>query len=809
MLRDLRFAARTLRNNLAFTFAVAVGLGLALGSTGAIFSLVDGLWLRPLAVPDAGRLAWVFQTSPTESTGVWSFPDYEHLRGRLSSFSGLAARGRRGVTITEPSGRTELLLVNAVTTNFFSTLGVAPLHGRLFGPGDEGWLAGTPAVVLGHAFWQRRFGGDRGVVGRTIDLGRSDGRVPATIVGVLPASFRELTPDADRDVWVPLETWSRLAGAAELTQRDFRWLDVIGRLGDGLRADAASAEAASAAAALAVSFPATHATRSARVVSERSFRLEIAGANAAGLLALVLLVVVITGVNVANLMLSRTADRAREIAVRLAIGADRGHIIRHLWAESVLLGTVGGALSLLVAMWLVRVLPWLLVPPPGFQPSTIFAVDARVVIFTVAVTAVTTLLFSVAPIAAAARTSVASLLKTGRLTLRSGSGARLGRGLVIAQVAVSMVLVSSAAVLGRSFIATRTAELGFGRRPVLTAWIPAPVERSRGRLAVERLRAVPGVADVAVAIRAPLSLSGGGMARSVAAPAGLHQSAPFGLKSDVKFNAVTSNYFSVMGTRLLEGRTFDEEEAAGAPGAMVNAQFARAFFPGRSAVGQLIRVNGRAAADLRIVGVVENSAIVSIGEAPEPYLYVPFWSAEYGELTFLVAAHDEIPGDLGGLVNSTLSSIDPALEPRRTISMAQYIQFSASTYQATAALALALAAIGLLMTAFGVYGVMAYRTSRRAKEIGIRMALGAARGQVLRMVLREGARVGALGMAVGIPAALAATTLLRSMLFGVEPWDGPAFVAGSVALSAAVGLATLLPALRAARLTPSRALRES
>jgi putative ABC transport system permease protein len=805
VLRDLRLAARSLRKNFGFTLAVSLGLGLALGSTGAIFSLVDGLWLRPLDVPDANRLAWVFQTTQADSTGVWSYPEYERLRDRLSSFSGLAARGRRGVEIADAGGRTELLLINAVSSNFFSTLGVAPLHGRLFAPGDEPWLDGTPAVVLGHAFWQRRYGGAPSVVGRTLDLGRGASRVPATIVGVLPASFRELTPDADRDLWVPLQTWTRLAGPDELAQHEFRWLDLIGRLRDGVSARAASAEAAAATGAVLAEFPGAAVERGARVVSEREFRFEVGGANAAGLLALVLLVVVITGVNVANLMLARTADRAGEFAVRLAIGAERRHLVRHLWTESALLGVLGAGVSLLAAMWLIRILPWLLVPPPGFRAFTVFAVDVRVVVFTVAVTAVTTALFSVAPIAAASRTSVASLLKSGRVSLKGGSAARVGKGLVVAQVAVSMVLVSSAAVLGRSFIATRNADLGFGRHPVLTAWIPMLASQPLAKTAAERLRALPGVEDVAVAVRAPLSLSGGGMARQVLVPGA--ETGRGATPTDVKFNAVDGRYFAVMGTRVLEGRVFADDD--GAEAAVVNDQFARTFFSGRSAIGGLVRVIGAAPKDVRVVGVVENSAISSIGEAPEPYMYLPFWSGEYGELTFLIGTRGDIPADLGGLVSSTLAALDRSLEPRRTIAMSQYIQFSAATYQATAALALALAAIGLLMTAFGVYGVIAYRTSRRAKEIGIRMALGAARGQVIGMVLREGVRVGALGMAFGIPAALAATTLLRSMLFGVHPWDGPAFVAGAVILSAAIGLAALVPALRAARLTPSRALRES
>lgn len=807
MLRDLRIAARTLRNNATFTVAVTLALGLAIGSTGAIFSLVDGLWLRPLAVRDPGQIVWLFSTTPAESSGIWSYPQYEALRDRTSSFSGVAALGRRGVTSADAAGNAELLLVNVVTANFFTTLGVNALHGRLFGPQDGGWLADEPGVVLGYTYWSRRFGGDPAVVGRTIDIGRGPSRVPLKVLAVLPRSFRELAPDADRDLWMSPRAWARIGGSEELSQPDFRWFDVIARIRDGVTPEAAAPEVASVAAALADSSPAG-VRRGARVVSDSKFRLEQGGSNAAGLLALVLLVVGITCVNVANLLLARSADRARELALRVAIGANRRQILRHLWAESALLGLAGGIASLLVAMWLIRLLPSLLVAPPGFRAFTIFEVDARVVAFTAGVTAMTTLLFSLAPILAAARTDVATLLRSGPIPASGGRGhGRVGSRLVILQVAISMVLVSSAAVLGRSFMETRRAALGFGRHPVLTLWVaPADVSRSTLAAAVGRLAAQPGVDGVAVAIRAPLSLSGGGMARPVFVPGESEQAE--GSLPEVKYNAVSANYFSVMDARVREGRPFTTADEAGEPVALVNERFAATFFPGRSALGGIIRVGGRGAPDRRIVGIVENSVINAIGEPVEPYFYLPFRADEHGELTFLLASRGEMSAGLGRLAGSTLKAIDPRLEPRRTIAMSEYIAFSASSYQATAALAVALAAIGLVMTAIGVYGVIAYRTSRRAKEIGIRIALGAAQGQVIGMVLRDGIRVGAIGLAIGVPAALAATSLLRSLLFGVGPWDGPAFAIGAAALCLAVALATLLPALRAARLTPSRALRE-
>ena len=803
MWRDIRYAARSLRRSPTFTLAAVLALGLAIGANGAIFSLVDGLWFRPPGIRSPGAIVRVFSTTTTNQSGLWSFPEYTALRDQTSSFAGVVARGGRGALLVGKDGASELLLVNVVSMNFFTTLGVTPAYGRLFTPGDEASLAKAPGVVLGHAFWRRHFGGDPDIVGQRIPLGGKS----VTVLAVLPATFREIEADADRDLWMPPGTWTLLSNANEFTSRDSRWFVVLARRQPGVSVAAANTEVSALAGSLARDFPESNQGRGARVISDLGYRLEQGGVNAVALIALVLLVVVITCVNVANLLLARAAGRTRELAVRVALGAGRRRLLRQLMFESVLLGAAGAAVGLIVAMWLIRILPALLVAPPGFQSPLLFATDLRVVLFTMAVTILTTVLFGLAPSLIAARTDVAALVKAEPLTASPWRrGHWLGEALVVGQVAVSVVLLSVAAVLAKSFAQTGRADLGFARRPLLTAWVTESVPRAVGERAIAQLAALPGVKHVAVAVRAPLSLSGGGRARAVITddmatlPAAGHP--------QVKFNAVSSTYFETLGIALRAGRVLTPaDDADGELSVVINERFATEFYSDRSPVGRVVHLGTPASPPYRIVGVVANTIINQLNEAPEPYFYVPLWRGDYGELTFLL----ETTGDSAALapaVRAVLRQTDERLDPRQLVTMAQYVAYSASSYQATAALAGGLGFVGLILTGLGVYGVVASRAVRRTKEIGIRVALGAARGQVLRLVFAEGARVGLLGVAIGVPAALAMTRVIRTLLFGVDPWDASALTVAVVALLATLAAATFVPAWRAVRTDPSAALRE-
>jgi predicted permease len=803
MWRDLRLAARSLWRSPTFTLTVTLALGLAIGANAAIFSLVDGLWFRPPGVRDAGGLVRVMSVTSESRDGLWSFPEYEDVRDRTAGLGGVAALGRRGVILPAPDGRPELALANVVSLDFFSVLGVEPALGRLFSTADAGVLEGSPGVVLGQEYWRRRFGADRDVVGTTIRLGTRDG-VAVRVLGVLPPTFRELEAALDRDIWIPPATWERLS-AGDFESRGNRWFEIVARRAPGVSVEAAGGEVLALAAALAREHPDTNRDRSARVLSDRAYRLETGGTNAAALLGLVGLVVLITCVNVANLMLARTAGRRHELSLQVALGASRRRLFRQLMVETTLVGAAGTAAGLLAAMWLIRLLPFLLVEPPGFRSLTLFEVDERVVVFTLGVSLVTTMLFGLAPSFTAARSDVSAVIKGDRAARRRRAG-RFGGPLVVAQVAVSLVLLSAAGVLARSFLAAERADLGFDRAPMLTAWSQVNVSDGLLREAVRRLDALPGVRRLAVATRAPLSLSGGGMATAVAVPDAM--GAADGRAVEVKTGAVSANYFEAMGLSLTAGRSFaPDEEAGGEPVVIVSEAFVSRFLPGRAPLGQRVLVGEPDGQPHRIVGVAEDAVINEIGEAIEPYIYLPYWRRPAGEITFLLAT-DGDPALAAPAVRAALADVDASLEPRRLLTMAQYVEYSSSAYRATAALAMALGLVGLVLTALGVYGVIAHRTTRRVKEIGIRLALGAARGEVLRLVLREGVRIGLLGIAIGVPAALVVTRLIQSLLFGIGPWDAYGLGGAVAVLCLAVGAATLIPAWRATRVSPSVALRD-
>ena len=799
MWRDIRHAVRALAHAPGFTITAALALALAIGANGAIFGLVDALWLRPPGVRDPGTLVRVFATTDTETDAAWSWPEIGDIAG-LSAFEQVAARGRRGAVLTARDGSQDLVLVNVVTPNFFEMLGVRPAAGRLFLPSDGG-VTGTAGAVLGHAFWQSRFGADPSIVGRTLPLGRGEAAA-VTVLGILPPTFRDLEAAADRDVWLSPAAWSLIAGGArEFEDRGSRWFDVVARRAPGTSVEAAGAGADALAASLAAAYPSTTAGRGARVASDLDHRLGQAGVPARALLGLVLLVVVITCVNVANLLMARSAARGHELAVRVALGAGRWRLVRQLAAESVVLGLLGAAGGLIVASWLIRLLPSLMTAPPGFRSFLVFQTDARVMLFTAGITVLTTLLFGLAPAWLGARADVVGVIKASSGT--SEFGGRLRRVLVAAQVAISLVLLCVAAALARSYAETQRADIGLTRAPLLTVWTTFGTDvPETAAEAVRQLEALPGVDAVALAIRAPLSLSGGGLARPVSIP-GVPVDERDGLP-EVKFNAVSANYFDVMGTRIIRGRAFSPaEERGGEPAVVVNEQFVRRYLPGREPLESTIDVAGVAH---RILGIAQDGVVNQVGEPPQPYMYLPFRQGAYGETTFLLATRGE-PGALAGAVRATLRRVDAGLEPRRVVAMSDYLEYATAMHRTTAALATLFGAVGLLLTAIGVYGVVAYRTTRRAKEIGIRMALGAVEGQVVRMVLRDGLALGLAGVLAGIPLALAATRLTASLLVGIDAWDTGAFAAAAAVLLAGVSLATFLPARRAAHVAPSRALR--
>ncbi|HET9370026.1 MAG TPA: ADOP family duplicated permease [Vicinamibacterales bacterium] len=796
MRQDLRYALRSLRKRPGLTAAAVLALGLALGASGTIMSLVDGLWLRPPAVRDANDLVRVFGVTSDTTAASWSYPEFIQLRS-ATTLRHVVARGRRGTIAADVDGRPALVLVNVVSPDFFSVLGVRPATGRLFGSLDT-----SPVVVLGHAYWQTRFAGDPRVVGSTLPLG-AGGSVNATVIGVLPASFRELEPAADRDIWMPPVTWQRLSSPAEFERRDSRWFDLIGLRRSGVSVASIGAEVNRLTAAMAASYPESGAGRRARVVADADFRMSLGSTNVFALLALVGVVSLITCVNLAELLLAGVAERRREFVTRVALGASRFRLARSLLVEGLLLGVFGAVAGIAVALAFVRLVPAIVVPPPGFRDALVVTVDARVLLFTALTAMVCTLVFSLAPLGVAARADLSGLIKAG--TVHGTHGRLLGRapfGLIV-QVALAFVLLAAAGVLGRSFLAARHGHFGLTRAPVLTAWSTSDLPAATRAVAEARLDALPGVTDVAVAIRAPLSLSGGGRADRVRLPSRADAVA------DVKYNAVSGNYFAVIGTRIVEGRAFSsDEERTGRRVAVVSETFASRYFPTSPTIGARFLFGAAPGEPWEIVGVAEDAVVNAIGETPEPYVYLPFEAIGPGEATFLLAlAPGVVPPTRE--VGEALRQVNASLEPRRVVMLDRYVEYASSDYRATAALAVALGSLGLVLTLVGVYGVTMYRTSRRTREFGIRTALGALRRQVMALVLTEAGVVAALGIALGMLLALWANRLIESLLLRVQPWDPWAFGGAALVLIVALTGAALGPARRASAVNPLEALRDS
>jgi predicted permease len=793
MLRDVRIAFRVLASHPTFSLVAALSLALGIGANSAIFCLVDALWFRPMAVPDAGRIVRVFSATDQDREAGLSYQEYLDLT-KTSAVTDLVAVGGRGASLMEGDSR-QLHTLNVVSTNFFTALGVKPALGRLFP--DEG---DPLAIVLGENFWRTHYGADPSIVGRKIRIQRVH-EVMATVIGVLPATFRGIETGGDRDLWFSIDSWAQIGDLRELENRGNRWFRVIGRLAPGVSATSANAQLQTLAQRSAAAFPATNQGRRLRAVPDLQHRLDQAGTNGLALLAIVLLVVMISSVNVANLLLSRAGSRVKEMGVRTALGASRAQLVRQLMTENTVLGFAGLLFGLAIGAALISILPSLIVQPPGFSLPLDFNFDRRLMIFSLAVSLITILFFGIQPAWRSSRPNVIPALK-GEGTLVVSRRWPLRNWLAAAQVAISMTLLACSAVLVESFAKTRTADLGFARNPLLLVVVSSGAKSSEYRQVIAAFRALPGVRSVAAAVRAPLSLSSNGMFQRVTFPGrtAFADHAPF----EIKYNAVTANFFTTMGTPILHGRGFEPaDEIPGAASVLINERMAQRFFPGEDSIGKTLSVAGK---PQTVIGVVKNAPINQVGEPPEPYLYTSYWANFEQEATFMIETQGD-PTALAQAARGALKSVNTHFDPLTMTTEGELIRYSAARFLITAELVGALGLLGLILTAVGLYGVISYGVNQRTRELGIRMALGADRNDTMRLVMREVMAVGAIGIGVGIPVALVATRGLSSLLFGVSPWDAPAFVAAVVLLSIVLLASGWLPARRATAIEPLSALR--
>jgi putative ABC transport system permease protein len=645
----------------------------------------------------------------------------------------------------------------------------------------------------------QQFHGDRTLPGRTIRLDKQD----VLVAGVLPRGFRSAGPGDIPQVWMPEATWKALTGDHFRDSRGRRGYDIFARLKNGVSIQQANSEVAAIGGALAQEYPATNAHREMSAASESQVRSGAITQMMLALLAISALVLLIACANVASLLLARAEYRRHELATRVALGASRAQLFRQLIVETVVLGAAASAAALLLGVNLVSALPALIPHPLTTAVDT--HMDGRVFFFSLLAALVSMLVFGVVPAWQAVRTAPATFLKQHGSD--TGHGRALGRAaLVLAQVAISVVLVVSAGLLVRSAIKATTANPGFDAHQNLLIMEITPgnktsdVDRQNVDEARRRLEALPGVQGTAVGMHIPFSLSGSGATRKVFVSGGPEEGIV------VHFDPVGDRYFDVLGTRLLRGRVIAAgDEHAGARVLVVNRTMAQRFWPGRDPVGQLLRLDKADSAPYQIIGEVEDAKNEDMVEDPTPFLFIPMTADDYGETVLMVKTAGDA-GALAAAARRVLLDVSPNVDIIYSATMRQHMRMATSDERFVTGLIASLSGLGLLLAAVGLYGLTAFLVGRRTQEIGIRVALGAQRGAIFAMVIRRALLLTVAGVAVGALAAIPATSALRAFLFGVTPHDAGAYLGALVVLVAVGCAAALVPALRATRVDPMEAL---
>jgi putative ABC transport system permease protein len=805
--QDLRFAFRSLWKAPVFTAVAVATLALGIGANSAIFSVVDAVLLRPLDYREPDRLMTVLHDSPqlpamVRRQGPVSPADYLDWKAQNRVFERLAAaQAGAGLgsltTVLTGRGTPEELSPMAVTADLFPLLGVNALVGRGIGPGDD-QPGAPPTVVLGHSLWQRRFGGDRSIVGQTIVL---DG-VSRTVVGVMPPSFRFAPFWYTRaELWLPLV----IADPAHdrTTDRNGRSLRVLGRLRPGLTRAQAQADMDRLWHQLEAQYPATDSHLTVTVDPLQDKVVGSVRRPLLVLLAAVALVLLIGCANVANLLLARAAARRKELGLRTALGASRGRLVRQLLVESLVLAIAGGALGVLLAQWGVDLL--LALGPRDLPRREGIHLDGAVLAFTLALSLGTGLVFGLIPALQTSASALGEALKEGNRTSTEGLRRNRMRSLlVVSEVSLALMLLVGAGLLIKSFRRLQAVDPGFNPHHLMGLGVPAPADPARREAFFDRVlagvRAVPGVSGASAINHLPID---GDIWGNNYVVAGRPPPRP-GDEPEAVFRIMRPGYLATMGIPLARGRDFTDFDRARAPAVMiVNEAFARAAFPAEEALGKRILFDEVAH---EIVGITADARQKEWAESPMPEMYLADRQhPARGYLTVVVRASGD-PAALITHLQRAITALDSNLPPPRVVTMEQAITTALWQPRFNLLLLNAFAALALLLAAVGIYGVMAYSVSRRTREIGIRVALGATAGQVQRLVAGQGLLLTAAGVGLGLIGAFAATRLMSALLFGVRATDPTTFVAVP-ALLLAVGLvACYLPARRATRVDPVIAL---
>lgn len=796
--QDLQFGLRTLRRNPGFAAVAVITLALGIGANTAIFSVVNTVLLRPLPYKDPGSLVWAAIRFPSFHGGAFvNSPDFAAWRDHNQVLQQIGAFGGSKANLTG-AGEPARVSLRDVTVGFFGMLGVDPILGRTF-TADEGKEGQNHVALLSESLWRTRFGASRKVLGKTIHLDNDS----YTVVGVMPGSLSY--PDAD--VWTPIAL-----NAAEFSPHSKRWemLTVIGRLKPGITISQAQSDLLLVTHQIdreygpqAVPY---RAHEQVEVIPLHALLVRNVRSLLLILLGAVGFVLLIACANVANLLLSRAAARGKEMAVRSALGAGRARLIRQLLTESVMLAVAGGLFGLLAGLWSVQLLKRLI--PPNL-PSEI-RLDPRVFGFVIGIAVLAVVLFGLVPAIIASRPDVSEALKEGGIRAGVSHGThRLRSLLVISEIALSLILLIGAGLLARSFVRLTNVDLGFDPHHLLSAAVWRPMTQGFNTPSpapffhdvLEKLRALPGVERTAATTHPPVSIFNELMLGfNVQGAEAVHPAQPVSLAS------VSPDYFRTMGIHLLKGRFFDEHDGNGAPNVVIlDETLAREAFKNRDPLGQ--RIGGGPNGPWRtVVGVVADTRNYELNKQPWPELYAPYFQEPRRFMTFVLRVNGN-PLSVASAVRKVVQSVDKNQPVSNIQTMDEVIAKSAAPQRFRMLLLGLFAVLALALAGVGIYGVMSYSVSQRTHEIGVRMALGAQRQDVLRLVVWRGMALAIAGILIGLGGAFALTRFLASMLYGIGAVDPLTFTALSLLLAAVALFACYIPARRATKVDPVIALR--
>lgn len=806
--RDLRYAVRQMRKNPGPTAIMVITLALGIGANNAMFSFSDAILLRPMPVTRPSEIMTIADTTLDDSSGNFSYPDYREIRTASRSFSGLAAYRLTPLSVATRAGEPpRVRQAMMVSDNFFATLGVEPFLGRAFSQNDASAMATYPIAIVGYDFWASELGADHAVIGQLLRLNG----IAFTIVGVAPKSFSGINRFFPPSVYVPLSMWARLESIKDvpLEDRARHELSVLGRLRPHVSRQSAQLEATALGENLERSYPQTDAGRRIMVWTEMqsiAAREPSRIAMVAMLLGLSAIVLLIACVNVANIALTRAMGRTREIAIRLSIGSGTRRLVRQLMTENLALALPGSVAGLAFGYGGVLLLRRIQIPSdPPFVLD--LRMDARLLAFNLIVAVLSCLLFGLAPALQSRRVRLVSALKSGGV---DGASRTLGRNLlVVSQIALAMVLLSSATAFLSGFKKMLTADPGFRTDHLVAVALNTSVLRYSSdqsgafyRRLVEEVRLLPGIESASLMESVPLSLDQSNMTvvpEDVQLPKGSTSITVLG-------GAVDQNYFSTLRIAVVRGRAFNAEDRATSPRvAVINDEFAKRYWPDQDPIGTRLRLNGPNGVTATVVGVAKTVRYLLPWEQPQPYVYLPYEQSPRSSMS-LVAGSADSSTALAGRLRETIQKLAPEM-PFNIRTVASFPQSTLSNWLVLIQMITVMGVLGLILALVGLYGLVSYAVSRRTAEIGVRMAMGASRGNILRLVLRRAAVLSATGVTIGSALTVMAAPALSAGFAGLGAMNVASYFAIPTLLLFVSIAACYAPARRASNLDPVRALR--